>query len=522
MKPLPIGIQTFSKIIEGNYIYIDKTKYIYNLIKNSTGVYFLSRPRRFGKSLLVSTLEEIFSGNKELFKGLWLETANYNWTKHPVIKMDWSLQKSRTTEELIEFIHFSLDEIASKYNISLPSIEYYNRFRSLILQLKKQEKVVILIDEYDKPIIDHLDNPKVAMEMREVLKGFYTVLKGNDAHIRFLFLTGVSKFSKAGIFSNLNHLNDLTVDQRASCLLGITEAELLDNFSEYMEEFSQSVNKSKEILLDKIRFWYNGYKFTPTGTSVYNPFSTLLLFDKHDFMPHWFETGTPTFLVELIKNTRFEIEQIPAQVQLNLFSTYEIEYLEIMPLLFQTGYLTIKEYNEELRLYTLDYPNFEVKEGFTTHLLRGFTKKTLSDSILYKMIDALRAKDFETYFEAIQGIFANIEYDLHISYERYYQTVFYLIFTMMGLKVKTEVKTNLGRIDLVIEDDSVYVFEFKLVSEEDAKKKRVRKDKYAREALNQIKIKKYYERFLNSNKKIYLFGAEFKNRNVGKWIVEEM
>ena len=508
MKPLPIGIQTFRNIIEGGYLYIDKTQYLYNLVLNSKGAYFLSRPRRFGKSLMLSTLEEIFLGNKELFKNLWIYNAEFPWDKHPVIRMDFSKQKATTKEALTEFIHNELSDIAKNYGVTLERTYYYEKFQELIVKLSHLGKVVILIDEYDKPIIDHLENTDKAKEMREIMKGFFTVLKGNDAYIRFLLLTGVSKFSKAGVFSNLNHLADISMRDSYSAMLGITENELLSYFPDYIQRISEKENTSTENTISKIRFHYNGYLFSTEGTTVYNPFSTLLLFDSEKFQHHWFETGTPEFLIKLLLKNEYDIIDIPIQVEEQSFSTYEVDSLKLTPLLFQTGYLTIKEYDKELMLFTLDFPNFEVKQAFFGYLLKKIDKSDYSASLIGKLISAIQKDDIELCISHLRTIFSNIDYDLHVANEKYYQTIFYLIFSLLGMKIKAEVKTNIGRIDVVINSKSIYILEFKLNGTKE-------------EALTQIKSKKYYEGFLKEGKIIYLVGLEFKDKNVGEYIVEE-
>ncbi len=508
MKPLPIGIQTFRDLIEGNYLYIDKTRNIYELIKNTKGAYFLSRPRRFGKSLTLSTLEEIFLGNKELFQGLWIYDSEYKWKKHPVIRFDFSKQKANEPEVLIGFINNQLDYIAEAYSVQLSKKEYFERFEELIMKLGQTEKVVILIDEYDKPIIDHLEDTELALKMREVMKGFFTVLKGNDEYIRFLLLTGVSKFSKAGVFSNLNHLIDITLDDAYSSLVGITEEELKKEFSTYISDLAIKENKTEEETLNTIRAWYNGYRFSPKGISVYNPFSTLLTFEKKSFEHHWFETGTPEFLVKLILKNNYDIIEIPFKTDALNFSSYEVDDLSLTPLLVQTGYLTIKDYNAERKLFTLDFPNYEVKNAFLGYFTRKLGNKDFSNSILYEILDALAVDDLETCISYLRKIFIKIEYDLHIPQEKYYQTLFYLTFTLLGFKISTEVKTNLGRVDAVVESNAIYIFEFKLSGTKE-------------EALTQIKTKKYYEKYLNKGKDIYLVGVEFKDRNIGDYIVEK-
>jgi hypothetical protein len=522
MKSLPIGIQTFRSFVEGNYIYVDKTKHLYYLIQNYSGIYFLSRPRRFGKSLLLSTLEEIFLGNKELFKDLWIYTSDYNWKQHPVIRLDFSKQKAETPEQLKTFLIDELNIIAQKYNIILTKTEYFSQFQELVLKLSEREKVVILIDEYDKPIIDWLEEPELAGKMRSVLKGFFSILKGNDAHIRFLLLTGVSKFSKAGVFSDLNHLKDITMHNDYSSMLGITEEELKFCFKEHILDFANTKNISTEDLLEKIRFWYNGYNFSSQGISVYNPFSTLLLFDCKEFKNHWFETGTPTFLIKLMLNKKYDILEIPAEVDELQFSSYEIETMKVLPLLFQTGYLTIKKCNLERMIYTLDYPNFEVKRAFLTFFTESFAERELSETMLYKLIDNLRENKIDECIIVLRSFFAGVKYDIQIAQEKYYQTIFYVIFTLLGLKIETEVQTNLGRLDAVIVDRAIFIFEFKfsdLVSYDNTIEKQ---ESLSKQALGQIKSKKYYEKYLSSGKEIFLIGVAFADRNIGEYVVEKL
>jgi Predicted AAA-ATPase/PD-(D/E)XK nuclease superfamily len=498
MKSLPIGIQTFRSFVEGNYIYVDKTKYLYNLIQSYQGIYFLSRPRRFGKSLLLSTLEEIFLGNKELFENLWIHSSDYNWKPHPVIRLDFSKQKAETPEQLKTFLIDELNLIAQKYNITL-----------------------MRTDEYDKPIIDWLEEPELAAKMRSVLKGFFSILKGNDAHIRFLLLTGVSKFSKAGVFSDLNHLKDITMHNEYSSMLGITEDELKFCFKEHILDFANKKNISTESLLEKIRFWYNGYNFSSQGISVYNPFSTLLLFDCKEFKNHWFETGTPTFLIKLMLNKKYDILEIPAEVDELQFSSYEIETMKVLPLLFQTGYLTIKKCNLERMIYTLDYPNFEVKRAFLTFFTESFAERELSETMLYRLIDNLRENKIDESISVLRSFFAGVKYDIQIAQEKYYQTIFYVIFTLLGLKIETEVQTNLGRLDAVIDDKSIFIFEFKFLDSASKDNTIIPQLSFAQQALDQIKSKRYYEKYLHNGKEIYLIGVAFAERNIGEYLIEK-
>jgi hypothetical protein len=507
MQPLPIGIQTFKDLRNGNFLYIDKTKQIFSLIEAPKGAYFLSRPRRFGKSLTLSVLDEIFSGNRDLFRGLWIYDSPWEWKSYPVFRFDFSLQKAKNSHELIEFIQIQLKNVGKKFGITLETNQFYDQFAELIQKVAQKEKCVILIDEYDKPIIDHLEDIEKAKEMREVMKGFFTVLKGSDSYIRFLFLTGVSKFSKAGVFSNLNHLRDITLEDEYSSLVGITDWEMENYFKEYIDSLAQKENLDYSSTLKKIKDWYNGYCFSGNGVSVYNPFSTLLLFAQKFFEHHWFQTGTPEFLIKLIRKREYDIIKIPFRAETSAFSTYDVEDLNLTPLLLQTGYLTIKGYDSNLNVYTLDYPNYEVKQAFLSFLFR-YSKKEETDSFVIRLYSAFQSNDLEEAMEILKEIFLSVEYDLHINQERYYQTIFYLIFTLLGFKIRAEVKTNRGRIDAVVETGTIYIFEFKLNGTKE-------------EAMEQIKTKKYYEPYLSSGKPIILVGAEFRDRNLGEFLVEE-
>ena len=509
MKKLPIGIQTFRKLIDENYLYVDKTEHIHRLIVQGS-VYFLSRPRRFGKSLLISTLNEIFEGNKELFNDLWIYRSDYAWEKHPVVRIDFSKKKAENKNDLKDFILHQLMNIAGRYGISLERDQYDEAFDELLTKLSGINKVVILIDEYDKPIVDNIENKELAIELREILKGFYTIIKACDEYIRFVLLTGVSKFSKAGVFSGLNNLEDISMDAKYSSLLGITKEEMRDSFKEYIDQLAGSEGISKSELAEKITYWYDGFCFSRSCERVFNPFSALLLFKKLNFGNYWFESATPSFLIKLMKEKELDLKRLDGiKVDESAFSSYEIENLKVVPILFQTGYLTITDYDKERMEYTLAYPNFEVKNSMTKCLAEAysFVERELVHGYVWKLIDALRGHDFNTFFDTLRIFFANIPYDLQINREKYYQTVFYLIFSLIGLKVEAEVKTNKGRIDAVIIDKDIYIFEFKFDGDKN-------------QALNQIKEKGYFEKHQGQGKKIYLFGVEFADRNVAEWIVE--
>jgi len=515
LKPLPTTTSTFKDIIEGGFLYVDKTQYLYELVRYSKGVYFLARPRRFGKSLMISTLEQIFKGNKELFQGLWIYESDYVWQTHPVIRFDFSRNTVNSAAKLEQLIDYYVEEIALEHGLTLRGFDYQSRFDNLIRQLGKETQVVILIDEYDKPIIDNIDQVAEAVRIREVLKAFYTVIKAMDASIRFVFITGISKFSRVGVFSSMNNLVDLTLNTRFATALGWTEEEITQNLADYIKALAAQISVTDAELLAQLRHWYNGFCFAPQAENVYNPFSTLHLFYHQRFSNFWFESGTPTFLIKLIRDRGYEMEQL---TQLNLaeidFSSYELEQLPIIPLLFQTGYLTIKGtyQQQENLIYTLGYPNYEVEHAFVTYLLSAFSnlERTFARGYLHQLVDVLQRRDFALFFATLDSFFANIDYDLHLKQEKYYQTIFYLIFLMIGMQVSAEVKTGQGRIDAVVElADHIFLFEFKL-------------DKDAATALQQIKDSAYHEKYVRKGKPITLVGANFDSnrRKVSEWKTE--
>ncbi len=529
MKDLPIGISTFRDIIEGNFLYIDKTRYIYELIRPEKAVYFLSRPRRFGKSLLISTLYEIFKGNKELFKGLYIYDTDYDWESYPIVRISFAQEDFRNKDALIYLINKEIEKIGKKYGVSIEEqdeIRYATRFRELIESLyeKYNKPSVILIDEYDKPILDVIENIELAKCHRDTLRTFYTIIKEKNMYIRFVFLTGVSKFSKTGVFSGLNNLEDITMSMDYSALLGITQDELLAYFDEYIDRLGEATGiTDRKELLNQIERWYNGYCFSRNCIRVYNPFSLLLLFKQRSFDNFWFETGTPTFLVKLIKDETFDVSMFEdLWVGQEAFSSYEIERLKVVPLLFQTGYLTIKDYNPKRRLYKLYYPNYEVEESFTTVLLEEYTnvESEFTDSYIYKLIDALQkdgAPDFPVFFDTLSVFFANIPYDIQIKREIYYQTIFYTVFLLLGLIIETEIKTNKGRIDVIIKDkekNRLFIFEFKLKTRD--------KECTPDDAIKQIRENNYPQKYKRDYRDIYLIGVVFDmdEKNIGGWKVE--
>ncbi|MBU6197624.1 MAG: AAA family ATPase [Cyanobacteria bacterium REEB446] len=522
-KDLPIGIQTFENLIQGNYIYVDKTKHLYELVKGEQGVYFLSRPRRFGKSLLVSTLSSIFKGDKELFKNLWIYDSDYTWEKHPVIKLSMANSQVGETDTMETRIKIQLNYIAEEYGIELDLKPYVDIvFTDLIHKLHQKTgmKVVVLVDEYDGPIINHINDIPKANENRDLLRNFYKVLKDEDASLRFVFLTGVSKFAKTSIFSGLNNLKILTMDQKYSALLGYTQEELEYYFQDYIKDLCTERSLSQKQAIMKIKRWYNGYRFSEDKTKVYNPFSTMLMFSELKFKNYWFATGTPTFLINLIKKENPDIENFEKEVNISEFEldSYDLESIPVIPLMFDTGYLTIKEAKcrADMTSFSLTYPNNEVKIALIHNLLAGYSEENSANvsSFVIALSDMILENDLESFMSKLKSYFASIPYDIVPKRnldEKYFQLIFYLLMRSTSFNVNIEDRTSDGRIDLVLEaDDNIYLFEFKI-------------DSSAEVALKQIKDKGYYEKYSNIPKKLFLIGINFdtKTRNISEYLVEE-
>jgi hypothetical protein len=490
MQKYPIGIQDFGEIINGGYVYIDKTEYIYNLVTRGKP-YFLSRPRRFGKSLLVSTLDELFKGNKGLFKDTYIYDK-WDWEQtNPVIRISFS-NIGENNIGLVSAIYKELDNIAKKYKIVSEQESFDLKFKEIIQNLSlKFGKVVILIDEYDKSIIDYLgDNDERAKENRAILKRFYSVLKDADADIRLLFITGISKFTKVSIFSDLNHLNDISTDLNYGAICGISEPELQTYFPQEL------IDNDPE----KIKEWYNGYTWD-RKTRIYNPFSLLNFFSKREFHNFWYQSGHPAFLWKLLKKVNvYDISSIESEL-LELES-YEIENLDYKALLYQTGYIT---FSEELRprYYKMRFPNFEVEESFNRFLWQSFREDVSlsSTGVLMRIEKALKVKDFDVIKDQLNILFASLPYDfMNKEKEVIFHAIIHLTFTLMGSFVMSEVHTHKGRCDaLAIIDDAIFCFEFKL-------------GKSAQEALQQISDKGYLNAYKNQGKQLYAIGVNYSKK----------
>ncbi|HOV09890.1 MAG TPA: AAA family ATPase [Spirochaetota bacterium] len=514
LKNLPIGQSSFENLIKGDMLYVDKTEIIYRMITTSK-YFFLSRPRRFGKSLLISTLEEIFKGNKELFKDLWIYKADYNWEEYPVVIIDFNHVLSDNHIMLQEGITKLLVDVANAHGLQLEENVYKYAFVELIKKLseKYSKQVVLLIDEYDKPIITHLgkgdEEIRLAEKNRDILKNFYGTIKAASVieNLRFVLLTGVSKFSKAGVFSELNNLSDITMHGRYASILGITEEELAHYFDEYIKLQCNYLEIDEEEVRLKIREYYNGYRFSETDLKVYNPFSLIKFFDESKFRNYWFESGTPTFLVNLIKERNYYIPQTESfSADETTFSSYELDNLDITALLFQTGYLTIKDYDRDFGTYVLGYPNVEVKYSFLRHLYKDRVPD--EDNKYKRLVELLAKGDLDEFISVMSSIFAGITYDegSRIN-EANFHTLFYVTLAAGGLPARSQVLNYSGRIDMVVEvKDKVYIFEFKC-------------NQSADKAIEQIRQKKYYEGFTSSAKEIYLVGINFdmEKRNIAQY-----
>ena len=516
IRKLPIGLQDFEDLRNSDYLYVDKTSYIYHLV--TTGKpYFLGRPRRFGKSLLLSTIKAYFLGKKELFEGLAIGKLEKEWIEYPVFYIDFNVESYLNSASLYSALNTNLCLLEEKWRKNEEEETPAARLTGLIRRAYEQtgRQIVVLVDEYDKPLLDSLDEPNVGNEMRKILKGFYGVLKSADAYLRFVFLTGVTKFSKVSIFSDLNHLVDISLDENYAGICGISESELTDNFQSEIIALAEKQQLTYEETLSKLKKHYDGYHFAKKSEGMYNPFSLLNTFAKNDFNDYWFATGTPTFLVSMLKNLDFDITNLECDITFPARSVtdYRSENNNPIPVLYQAGYLTIKGYDKRFDEYILGFPNEEVKYGFLNELYPAYMPKpdVQGDFNVVNFIKDLFANNVDGFMNRLKAFFAGIPYELNNKEEKHYQTVFYLLFKLMGQFVEAEHRSAIGRADaVVITDDTVFVFEFKLTG-----------NGTAEDALQQIDDKNYLIPFSAGSKKLVKVGAEFsvEERVPVRWIV---
>ncbi|MBF0235793.1 MAG: ATP-binding protein [Desulfamplus sp.] len=515
MKPINTSNSTFSTFIEEGCLYVDKTAHLRRVIGDISGQYFLARPRRFGKSLMISTLRSIFEGKRELFKGLAIDTLDYDWQTFPVIHLNMGSCVGSTIAELRRNLMDLLSTCARDLELKLADDEYeVVAFRNLILDAeRKYGPAVVLVDEYDKPLLGHLGKES-AKSIQELLKSFYSVIKTTEDKQRFAMITGVSKFSKVSIFSDLNNLTDLSMQRDSATLLGYTQEELESNFADYITRLTKTLDLKRKQVIEEIREWYNGYRFEENAPTIYNPVSVMKCLVEQKFCNFWFETGTPTFLIDLLKRQPMEPGgdlTVPASA----FSAYEPEQLQVLPLLVQTGYLTItgsRSFGGKT-VYHLGYPNREVDLSFTEILakgLGGIDDLELNNSLM-GVVKTLRQGDIDALLTHLKVFFKGIPYDIQLSQEKYYQTIFFVIFRMLNTEVEAESRSASGRVDAILKTpERIVLLEFKLHDS-------------AETALKQIKSKEYSLQYQDDGRKLIRVGVAFdqKTRNLGEWLIEE-
>ena len=513
-KLYPIGIQNFENLRKRDYIYVDKTALIYQLV--ATGkYYFLSRPRRFGKSLLISTLEAYFSGKRELFAGLEMDKLEKKWIEYPVLHIDLNTEKYSTKETLENKLDLSLKQFEAKYGRNPDEYSLATRFEGIIRRAAEKTgyNTVILIDEYDKPMLQAIGNPELQTEYRNTLKAFYGALKSCDGYIQFAMLTGVTKFGKVSVFSDLNNLMDISMINRFSEICGITEEELHRYFDDDIHTLAEKLGTSYEETCARLKLNYDGYHFSFKSPGMYNPFSLLNTFANMQIDNYWFATGTPTYLVELMKQHNYNVEEIEDIVTSGpVLDSIDSTSTDPVPVIYQSGYLTIKGYNEEFENYTLGFPNREVEQGFFRFLLPNYASVSVTKSPyeIQRFVTDVRKGDVDSFLNRLQTFFDDIPYELAPrDREVHYQNILYIVFKLMGFHAEVEYHTSRGRVDLVLKtSDYIYVMEFKL-------------DGTAEEAMAQIDAKGYASAFAADGRNVVKVGVNFSSetRTIDRWII---
>lgn len=512
IRKFPIGVQDFTKLREEGFLYVDKTALVYRLALTGAQV-FLSRPRRFGKSLLLSTLEAYFLGRKEVFKGLAIEQLEKEWQVYPVLHLSLNSQYYETKESLEQVLEGHLIDWEKLYGKTDKELGYARRFMQIIQQAYKQtgQKVVVLIDEYDKPLLRSLTDDSLHRLYREMLTGFYTVLKDADRYLRFVFITGVTKFAQLGVFSNLNQLKDISMAHEYDTICGLTRDEIEQDFQPELAALGTIYKLTWEQTMNELTRRYDGYHFSEfLDEGLYNPFSLLNALDLKKFGNFWFASGTPTALVELLKKTDYDLRKLDGlEVPAAALTDYRMDFKNPVPVIYQSGYLTIKAYDAMKDFYILGYPNAEVKYGWLNFITPCYTPLSSTDAPFYigKFWDELREGDVDAFMERMRAFFADFPYELNDKTERHYQVVFYLIFKLLGQYIDVEIRSARGRADAVVKTtDYVYVFEFKL-------------EGTVEEALRQIDEKGYLIPYTADNRQLVRVGASFskEERNLADW-----
>jgi hypothetical protein len=514
-RKLPIGIQDFESLRQDKFLYVDKTEYVYRIV-NEGRPYFLGRPRRFGKSLFLSTLKAYFLGKKELFEGLAIAGLEKEWIEYPVFHLDLNINSYTKFADLENALEALLSRIEEVWGANASEKAFSTRLEGLMRRAyeKTGKRVVVLVDEYDKPLTSTLDKPELHEQIREALSGFYGVLKTADPYLRFLLLTGITKFSKVSIFSQLNQLQDISMDEKFAGVCGISQSELIGNFEPEIRTLAEKQKMSYEEILAKLKKLYDGYHFCENAEGMYNPFSLLNTFAKNALRYYWFATGTPTFLVKMLKDADFDIPDLENEVTIAApaIADYRAGDINPLPLLYQTGYLTIKDYEQIFNTYILGFPNEEVKYGFLNELQLIYSPwvQQNSDFRVDIFVRDLMVANVDGFMNRLRAFFADIPYDLSNKTEKDYQTTFYLLFKLMGQFVQTEVKSAVGRADAVVWlKDTIYVFEFKLSE-----------NATAEEALRQIDDKAYLIPYSAGERRLVKIGVEFSRteRGLNRWV----
>ena len=516
----PLGLQTFENIIEGNYIYVDKTELVYDLTHTSKYC-FLSRPRRFGKSLLVTTLKSYFEGRKELFEGLAIDKLETEWTSYPVMHFDLSYNKYYCIENLHSTLNTLIGDYEKVYHVdNSANASYSDRIKKVIEAAVAQtgHKAVILIDEYDAPMHDSMKNEELQEQIRDTMRGFFSPLKAEERNLHFVFMTGISKFSQLSIFSELNNITNISMENEYSSICGISKEELLENFHEDIEDLAKAQNMTFDEAVAELKFNYDGYHFSGNGADIYNPYSLFNTFRLNDFDSYWFSTGTPTFLIELLKEKSIDMLQMEdIWTSSDRFDTPTRKITDPIPVLYQSGYLTIKEFTSFAKMYKLGFPNKEVRKGFSNSLFRYYAPDNMGDRDAIYMAWAknfiLSAEDnMEAFLPHLQTFYTKFPYTLVNNNERHYQAVLYTILLILGCDVTPEVPTSDGRIDMVLKTKrSIYKLELKY-----------KKD--AETAMKQIDRKDYAAAFADDPRKKFKVGINFSEdrHSIESWKVEEV
>ena len=517
LKRLPVGIQTFEKVINGDYLYVDKTEYIWNMVHLSNYI-FLSRPRRFGKSLLVSTLQAYFEGKRELFKGLAMERLEREWVEYPVLCFGMSTAKHCNKEELELELSSKLTAYEAIYGKgAADEVKPNQRLQGLIERAHAQtgRQVVVLIDEYDAPLLDVVHKGNELEALRQVMRNFYSPLKDCDPHLRFVFLTGITKFSQLSIFSELNNLKNISMRPDYAGVCGITEEEMLTQMTDYIDDFAQAQQITREETITGLKRQYDGYHFTWPSPGIFNPYSLLNAFQDHDYTNYWFSSGTPTYLIEMLRKFNAVPSKIGGgRVLASAFDAPTENMKSITPLLYQSGYVTIKDYNRATRLYTLDIPNNELRIGLMDSLLPNYVAEHADEggTTIGYMYEALLNEDLDRMFRLLQAYLLTVPYCDNANSEGHYQQLLYVIFSLFGRYVDVEVHTPTGRVDIVMKTaKALYLFELKL-------------NKSAQAAMEQINLKDYASKFALSGLPIVKVGINFdpERRTIGDWKIEHV